>query len=56
MRVFSFSIQPKDKSAISIVDTIKLLSIKKGIKFSFIVIEALKLYKKEVLDRETTNG
>lgn len=51
-RMFSFSIKPKDVDSIKLVEHIQLLSIKRGIKFSFIIIEGLKLY----LQRELENG
>lgn len=43
-RIFSFSIKPKDTESIAIIETLQRLSIKKGIKFSYMVIEGLKLY------------
>jgi hypothetical protein len=43
-RIFSFSVKPKDKETIALVESIQLLSIQKGVKFSFMVIEGLKLY------------
>jgi len=51
-RVHSFSIRDDNTSAIKLVNAIKLISISKGIKFSFIVLAALKLYKEQVLDHE----
>lgn len=51
MRIFSFSIKPKDKEAIDLVEGIKIQSMRDGVKFSFIVVKALAMYKKEVLDK-----
>lgn len=52
-RIFSFSVKPKDKDSVSIVEFIQRHSIRKGIKFSYMVIEGLKLYiAKEGLDYE----
>lgn len=50
-RIFSFSVKPKDKEAMDLVEFIQQYSIKNGIKFSYIVIEGLKLY----LAKENSN-
>ena len=51
-RVHSFSIRDDNVSAVKLVNAIKLISISRGIKFSFIVLAALKMYKEQVLDNE----
>ncbi len=51
-RIFNFSVKPSDNSSMKLVNEIKLISIKKGINFSFICIEGLKLYKQHVLDKK----
>lgn len=43
-RVFSFSIKPRDKEAAKLIQDLQLYSIKKGIKFNYMVMEGLKLY------------
>ena len=52
-RNISFSIQPKNKDAIKLVEWFKLYSIRTGVKFSHIVITALREYKEKL---EATNG
>ncbi len=49
-RNISFSVKPSDTEATKLIEDIKLISIRKGISFSFIVIQALKKYKVEELD------
>ncbi len=56
MRIFSFSIKPKDKEAIDLVEGIKIQSMRDGVKFSFIVVKALAMYKREVLDKGVTSN
>ncbi len=51
-RNISFSVKPSDTGAAKLIEDIKIISIRKGISFSFIVIQALKRYKAEVLDNE----
>ena len=51
-RIFSFSIKPTDKAAAKLLDELQKLSIKKGIRFSYMVIEGLKLY----IAQEKPNG
>jgi len=49
-RNISFSVKPSDTEATQLIEDIKLISIKRGISFSHITIQALKKYKTEVLD------
>ena len=49
-RVHSFSVRPDDKEATALVEELKMISISKGVRFNYLVLEALKLYKAQIID------
>ena len=51
MRVISFSVCPKNTKATQLVSDIKSYAYRRGLSFSFLVLQALEYYKKEVLDK-----
>ena len=53
MAVKTFSIKKLDKDNADRVEAIEGICIRNGISFSHVVLEALKLYKKENLDVRT---
>jgi len=48
-RIYSFSVKETDDKAKKLVEEVKLKSAKKGVNFSFVVLESLKLYKEKEL-------
>ena len=57
-RVHSFSVRPDDKEATKLVEDLKMISISRGVRFNYIVLEALKHYKAQIIDPslEVHNG
>jgi len=51
-RVYSFSVRHTDQASVKLLQELKVLCCKKGLKFSFIIIEALRLYKEQVLEHD----
>lgn len=51
-RNHNFSTKPGDIKANKLVAEIKTISIQRGINFSYMCIEGLKLYKAQVLDKQ----
>jgi len=51
MRVVSFSYKPSDKKTEKLIAELKKQSVNKGIKFSHMVIEGLKMYKEANSER-----
>jgi len=49
-RVHSFSVRPDDKESTALIEELKMISISKGVRFNYLVLEALKLYKTQIID------
>lgn len=47
-QIVTFSIRASDTKACKLVDELKDYSIQKGVKFSYMMIEAMKLYKEKL--------
>lgn len=52
MKIFSFSVKPSDHEAITMVAKLKLHCMRNGLSFSNIVINALKAYSVESLNKD----
>lgn len=54
-RVVSFSYKPHDKAAYAAISELKAYGKKRGISFSFLVLQAIKNYLRELNDESGQN-